>query len=320
MDRPPAPITKKAAQNKAYGDHLGKVWDAMAGVPTKPAEQRPEATPPQQTDGFSAEDRAALAQAPPATRAMIDRHVATHREHYGAVDELGSKWSTTLAQRGAATPADQVAHLDRLLETEHTLVNGSPAQKIAAMQEIAHAYGVGAPQAQPQMQPHQAPPQMQPPPAPPSTGNALQDELQRSHHEQQMEAWGQAMQQAGPEAAMQQRVSHAQDYIKRVATATKQDGAPAFPYFAYVGPQMHAVIANQMQNGQRPDLVSAYHDAVAMRPDIPAAPDERAATGAAGLPGEKPDHVRSAGSRPYAKRRLGASTHRHPDKPGCDLG
>ena len=266
VDRPATPITKKAAQDRLFDAHLSGAWDAMAGGP-KAGEAKPEAAQPQQTDGISAEDRAALAQAPPATRAMIDRHVATHREHYGAVDELGAKWSGTLAERGAATPAAQVQHIDSLLQTEHRLLHGSPEQKIQAMREIAAAYGVGAPsggpapQAQPRMQ---APPA----PAPQQTGNAAQDnlvnQLERDRHAAEMQAWAQAI----PEGGQAQKVHQAQQHIMEVASAKKQDGTPAFPYFSHVGKEMYAVIANQMQNGQRPDLVGAYHHAVNMRPDI----------------------------------------------------
>ena len=62
-DRPAAKITAKAADDKAYTDHLGKVWDAMSGTPARPAEARPEAAAPQQAEagGLSPEDHAALA-------------------------------------------------------------------------------------------------------------------------------------------------------------------------------------------------------------------------------------------------------------------
>ena len=206
-DRPPAKLTKKAADEKAYTDHLSREWDKRTGTaPAKPAEARPESAPPPQADGLSPEDRAALDRAPPETRAMIDRHVATHRENYGAVDELGNKWSSTLAQRGAATPADQVRHLDGLLHTEHTLATGSPEEKIRAMQEIARAYGVGQSSGAPQAQAHMQPP---PAPQPSSTGNAAQDnlvnQLERDRHAQEMAAYSQAI----PEGAAAQRVHHA---------------------------------------------------------------------------------------------------------------
>ena len=208
----------------------------MAGTPTKPDEQRPEATPPQQTDGMTPEDRAALAQAPPATRAMIDRHLAAHRENYSGVDALADRWGGALASRGVGTPADQVAHLDRLLETEHTLVNGSPAEKISKMQEIAQAYGVGAPSGGPAPQAH---PQAPPAPQQSRTGNPehdrLVDQLGRDEHSQQLDAWRQAMATAAPEAQQQQAVHRAGQHVAAIASETKADGSPLRPYFGAVG-------------------------------------------------------------------------------------
>ena len=254
---------KKAAADKAYTDHLGKVWDAMSGT-AKPAEQTPEATQPQQTDGgLSAEDRAALAQAPAETRAVIDRHLAAHRETYSGVDALAERWGGALASRGVGTPGDQVQHLDGLLETEHTLATGSPAEKIAVLQRIAQHYGIGAPSSGPAPQA-----QMQRPQMPQPTGDPLVDQLQQSHAEQQMAAWGEAMATAGPQGEQAQKVHHAEQHIMQVASAKNQDGSPAFPYFGDVGKEIYRVIQGQMANGQRPDLVGAYHDAVAMRPDI----------------------------------------------------
>ena len=106
----------------------------MSGDPGEARrDQTPEATQPQQTDGgLSAEDRAALAKAPAETRAVIDRHLAAHRETYAPVDALAGKWSGSLAERGVATPAAQVQHLDRLLhDRARELFNGTPEQKIA---------------------------------------------------------------------------------------------------------------------------------------------------------------------------------------------
>ena len=174
-------------------------------APAKPAEARTEAAPPQpHADGLSPKDLAALDRAPPETRALIDRHVATHRETYAPVDALAGKWSGYLAERGAATPADQVGVLDNLLQTERALATGTPERKIAIMQKIAHDYGVGAPSGGPAPQAHPA--QMQAPPAPqPSrTGNSehdrLIDQLGRDEHSRELGAWQQAMAQAGPEA------------------------------------------------------------------------------------------------------------------------
>ena len=212
-DRPPAKVTKKAADNAAYEAHLSREWDKRAGVPAQPAEETPEAAQPQQTDGISAEDRAALAKAPPETRAVIDRHIAGHRETYGAVDQLAGKWSGYLAERGAATPADQVGVLDNLLQTERALATGTPEQKIAIMRQIAHDYGVGAPSGGPAPQAH---PQAPPAPQQSRTGNPehdrLVDQLGRDEHSQQLDAWRQAMATAGPESA---------------ATAGRPPGGPA---------------------------------------------------------------------------------------------
>ena len=241
-DRPPTPITKKAALDKAYDDHLGKAWDACPAPRRSPPRPKPAAAPPPPaTDGMSPEDRAALAKAPPEARAVIDRHIAANRETYAPVDALAGKWSGALAERGAATPAAQVQHIDSLLQTEHRLLHGSPAEKIAAMQEIARAYGVGqssgGPAPQPQMQAHQG--QMQPPsPQPSRTGNAehdrLMDQLGRDEHSQQLAAWQQAMQQSGPEAAQQQAVHRAGQHVAAIASETKADGSPLRPYFGAV--------------------------------------------------------------------------------------
>ena len=269
-DRPPAKLTKKAADEKAYTDHLSREWDKRAGTPVKPAEARPEAAPPQpDAGGMSPEDRAALDKAPPETRAMIDRHVATHRDTYGAVDELGAKWSSTLAQRGAATPAAQVQHLDGLLHTEHTLATGSPEQKIRAMQEIAQAYGVGQPSGAPQAQAR-----MQAPPAPQAsrTGNPehdrLVDQLGRDEHSQQLDAWRQAMQQAGPEAQRQQTIHRAQQHIAAVASERTPDGKPVRPYFGAVQREIAHGIVMAQRAGQQPNIARIYDQAVASRPDI----------------------------------------------------
>ena len=264
VDRPPAKVTKKAADNAAYEAHLSREWDKRAGVPAKPEARPAEGAPTQQADGgLSPEDRAALAQAPPATQALIAREMESHRQTYGGIDALADRWGGALASRGVGTPGDQVQHLDGLLETEHTLATGSPAEKIAVMQRIAQHYGVGgpAPQAYPQ-------PQMQPPAQPQPTGDALVDQLQQTHTEQQTAAWREAMATAGPQGEQAQKVHHAEQHIMQVASAKNQDGSPAFPYFGDVGKEIYRVIQGQMANGQRPDLVGAYHDAVAMRPDI----------------------------------------------------
>ena len=262
-DRPPAVLSEKAKKDADFTAALNGEWNKRTGE-TTPA--RPEAAPPQQTTdgGLSAEDRAALAQAPPETQAVIDRHLAAHRENYGAVDQLAGRWGGYLSERGAATPAQQVGVLDNLLQTEHRLATGSREEKIRVMQEIAAQYGVGAPTGgQPQAQA-----QAQPPQAPPQTGDALTDQLQRSHHEQQLDAWRQAMATAGPEGEQAQKVHHAQQHILEVAAAKTADGKQAHPYFAEVGREMHQIISHQMQHGQRPDLVSAYHHAVSLRPDL----------------------------------------------------
>ena len=262
-DRPASPVSKKAADNAAYEAHLSREWDKRAGTPAKPAEARPEAAPPQ-PGGISPEDRAALAKAPPEVRAVIDREVAAHRETYAPVDALAGKWSGALAERGAGTAAAQVQHIDSLLETEHRLLNGSNEEKIAAMQDIARAYGVGAPSGAPapQMQAHPA--QMQAPPAPPQTGDALTDQLQRSHHEQQMEAWRQAI----PAGAQDQRLHRAQQHVAAVATETTADGKLARPYFREVQAEMARAIVMAQRSGREPNLAAIYDAAVASRPDI----------------------------------------------------
>ena len=277
-DRPATPITKKAALDKAYEDHLGKAWDALSGTPAKPAETKPETAPPQPAEagGLSAEDHAALAKVPPEARAVIDRHVAANRETYAPVDALAGKWSGALAERGAATPAAQVQHIDSLLQTEHRLLHGSPAEKIAAMQEITRAYGVGqssgGPAPQSPMQAHQG--QMQPPPSPqPSqTGNAehdrLIDQLGRDEHSQQLAAWQQAMQQSGPEAAQQQAVHRAGQHVAAIATETKADGSPLRPYFGAVQREIAQGIVMAQRSGQQPNIAAIYDQAVASRPDI----------------------------------------------------
>ena len=73
---------------------------------------------------------------------------------------------------------------------------------------------------------------------------------------------------AGPEGEQAQKIHHAQQHIMEVAAAKTADGKQAHPYFAEVGREMHQIISHQMQHGQRPDLVSAYHHAVSLRPDI----------------------------------------------------
>ena len=270
-DRPAAPVTKKAADSAAYQKHLEQEWDKRTpGTPAKPVEARPDAAAPQQpADGsLSAEDRAALSTMPAAARAVVEREYAANQQAMGPVNALSDKWGGQLASRGATTARQQVEHVDRVLEAEHTLMNGSNEQKSEVLRQLHQvAFGGGASSGGPAPQP-QPQAQMQPPPQPQPTGDPLVDQLQQTHAEQQQAAWGQAMQQAGPEGAMQQRVHHAQDYIKQVASAKNQDGSPALPYFSHVGKEMYAVIANQMQNGQRPDLVGAYHHAVSLRPDI----------------------------------------------------
>ena len=276
-DRPPAKVTKKAAADEAYTDHLSKVWDVMTGAPAKPAEQTPEATQPQQTDGgLSAEDRAALAQAPAETRAVIDRHLAAHRETYAPVDALAGKWSGSLAERGVATPAAQVQHLDRLLMTEHELFNGTREQQIAVLQRLADAAGLGAPTSGPapqaQMQAHQGQMQAPPSPQPSRTGNAehdrLIDQLGRDEHSREAAAWQQAMAQAGPEAQRQQTIHRAQQHIAAIATETKADGSPLRPYFGAVQREMAAGIVAAHRAGQQPNIAAIYDQAVASRGDI----------------------------------------------------
>ena len=263
-DRPAAAISEKAAKDALFDAHLSGSWDGMAGVPAKPGEQRPEATPsPPAPGALTPEDRAALAQAPAGTRAVIDRHLAAHQANYSGVDALAGRWGGYLSERGAATPEQQVGVLDNLLQTEHALATGSPEQKIAIVQKIARDYGVGAPSGGPAPQA-----QMQAPPAPQATGDALVDQLQRTHHEQQAAAWAEAMATAGPQGAAEQRVHHARNHIMEVASAKTNDGTAAYPYFAEVGPQIYGAIQRQIQQGQRPDLVSAYHTAVSLRPDI----------------------------------------------------
>ena len=276
-DRPATPITKKAALDKAYDAHLGKVWDAMSGTPAKPAETKPEAAQPQQTDGgLSPEDHAALAKMPPEARAVIDREIAANRETYAPVDALAGKWSGYLAERGAATPADQVGVLDNLLQTERALATGTPEQKIAIMRQIAHDYGVGAPSGgpAPQAQMQAQPAQMQPPPSPqPSrTGNAehdrLMDQLGRDEHSRELGAWQQAMAQAGPEAQRQQTIHRAQQHVAAIASETKADGSLARPYFGAVQREMAQGIVMAQRSGQQPNLAAIYDQAVASRPDI----------------------------------------------------
>ena len=274
--RPPAKVTKKAADSAAYQKYLEGEWDKRTPGTARAAEARPaesmsEAAAPQQTTaaGLTEADHAALAQAPPETRAVIDRHLAAHRETYGGIDALADRWGGALASRGVGTPGDQVQHLDGLLETEHTLATGSPAEKIAVMQRIAQHYGVGAPSGGPAPQP-QPQAQMQPPPQPQPTGDPLVDQLQQTHAEQQAAAWHEAMATAGPQGEQAQKVHHAEQHIMQVASAKNQDGTPAFPYFGDVGKEIYSVIQGQMANGQRPDLVGAYHAAVNMRPDIQA--------------------------------------------------
>ena len=116
-DRPPTAISKKAAAERLFDAHLSGAWDAMAGGP-KAGEAKPETAQPQQTDGISAEDRAVLAQAPPATQALIAREMESHRQTYGAIDGLAGRWGGYLSERGAATPEQQVGVLDNLLQTE----------------------------------------------------------------------------------------------------------------------------------------------------------------------------------------------------------
>ena len=200
---------------------------------------------------------------------MVEREYAAHRETYAPVDELANKWGGTLASRGASTPADQVAHIDRVLSAEHTLMNGTDQQKNEILRQLHQvAFGGGAPSGGPAPQAHQVQPQMQPPPQPQPTGDPLTDQLQRTHTEQQTAAWQQAMATAGPQGEQAQKIHQAQQHIMEVASAKNQDGSPAFPYFGEVGREIYAVIQHQMQNGQQPDLVSAYHHAVSIRPDL----------------------------------------------------
>ena len=103
--RPPAKVTKKAADSAAYQKFLEGEWDKRTPGTARAAEARPaEAAPPQQAaGGLSPEDHAALAQAPPETRAAIDRHLAAHRETYSGVDALAERWGGALASRGVGT-------------------------------------------------------------------------------------------------------------------------------------------------------------------------------------------------------------------------
>ena len=272
-DRPPTAITKKAAAERLFDAHLSGAWDAMAGTRARPAETKPEAAPPQQADGgLSPEDHAALAKMPDEARAVVEREYAANQQAMAPINALAERWSPTLASRGATTAADQVRHVDRVLETEHMLLNGTREQKIQVMQQLAHAAGLGAPTGGPVPQPHMQAhaPQMQPPYAPPATGDALVDQLQRSHHAQQVDAWREAMATAGPQGAQAQTVHRAREHVMAVATQRDQAGNLVRPYFQAVARDIGRAAQAEMRAGRTPDIAAIYDAAVAVNPNVQA--------------------------------------------------
>ena len=112
----------------------------------------PGAAAPQQpaeAGSLSQADHAALATMPAAARAVVEREYAANQQAMAPVNALSDKWGGQLASRGATTAQQQVEHVDRVLETEHMLLNGTREQKIQVMQQLAHAAGLGAPTGDP---------------------------------------------------------------------------------------------------------------------------------------------------------------------------
>ena len=269
-DRPATPMTAKAQDLAAYDRHLRNEWDKRTpGTRAQPAEQRPESVAPQQpaeAGSLSQADHAALARMPPEARAVVEREYTANQRAMAPVNALSDKWGGQLASRGATTAQQQVEHVDRVLETEHMLLNGTREQKIQVMQQLAHAAGLGAPTGGPVPQPHQA----QPPPPPPSTGNALQDQLQQTYHEQQSAAWHEAMQRAGPQGAQAQTVHRAREHVMAVATQRDQAGNLVRPYFQAVARDIGRAAQAEMRAGRTPDIAAIYDAAVAVNPNVQA--------------------------------------------------
>ena len=190
---------------------------------------------------------------------MLDVAENSRREFTGQLEALqgyqqfANTWSPYFAQHGLSAPVA----LDGLMRTEMTLRTGTPEQKLAALQQIANQYNVGAGQQQ----------------APTLPDDVASDPVAQAMNERLNQVM-QAVQ--GLEGRMsnqfgQMQQAQQQSGEQQLATfrdAKDEKGNLLRPYFNQVRPTMEALAQNAANNGQQLTLEQCYDMACRADPEV----------------------------------------------------
>ena len=240
------------------GAEPGKSQDAPQagtqpeGGATAPQDSGTSPTQPVEAPAnWPAADREMFAKQTPEAREWLMRR---HREMEGAftrnsqaiapMRQLTERWDPYFRQLGV--PAPQA--IDRLLDTEYNLRNGSNAAKIEILQRLVQDYGI----------------------APPDTddeGNVLGPDPQVAELTRQIEEMRNGQMQQH-QAVQHRRVAHAAGAIQTFAEQKGADGTLAHPFFGEVKSEMTRLAQADLAAGVQPDLKSLYDRAAWANPTV----------------------------------------------------
>ncbi len=199
------------------------------------------------------------AQAPEAQKWLLDRSKAMDAAHTKRSQEIAplrtvmDKWSGYLDQLGA-TPEQA---FDMLIAAEYQLRTGTPAQKHAALAQLAQDYGIqAAPAAQPNGQDG-------------DDGDYLATDIRKAvapiaEQVNQLRAGFQHQATASAQTAAAQVA----DDIRHFTEAKTEAGTPAHPYFAEVEADMTRLAQADRAAGLTPTLADLYERAIWSNPTV----------------------------------------------------
>lgn len=228
---------------------------AEPAAPTTP--ETPEAVPAVEApQHWAPQDKELFGKlAPEGQKFLLDRHKAMEGDYTRKMQVIAplhksvEHWTPYLQQFGPdATPENVFNHL---ISAEHKMRTGTPAEKLALLQDWARAYDIPLGQAAQPAVDEYVDPQVA----------ALNQKLA------QLEAWKNSREQREEQYQRQQQQ---QEHSKLVSTleafvAEKTEaGTPAHPHYEAVRATMGAL----MSGGQADDLKTAYDMAVWARPDL----------------------------------------------------